>query len=93
MQLRDAVLGSGGRREKVESCMARAMERLPSLEVFAAAASSGEENDMRKLLLLPAAAALISTGALAQSTVTTTTGTGHTAVIQIEPEYRTKIRS
>jgi mRNA-degrading endonuclease toxin of MazEF toxin-antitoxin module len=72
--------------------MARAMERLPSLEVFAAAASSGEENDMRKLLLLSAAAALISTGALAQSTVTTT-GTGHTAAVQIEPEYRTKIRS
>ena len=37
-----------------------------------AAASSGVENDMRKLLLLSTVAALISTGALAQSTVTTT---------------------
>jgi Protein of unknown function (DUF1236) len=93
MQSRDAVLGSSGRREETESRTASAMERLPSLEVFATAASSGEENDMRKLLLLSAAAALISTGALAQSTVTTTTGTGHTAAVQIEPEYRTKIRS
>ena len=48
---------------------------------------------MKKLLLISAAAALISTGAMAQSTVVTTTGTGHTAAVQIEPEYRTKIRS
>lgn len=48
---------------------------------------------MKKLLLLSATAALVSTGALAQSTVvTTTTGIGHTAV-QIEPEYRTRIKS
>ena len=47
---------------------------------------------MRKLLLLSAAAALISTGAIAQSTVTTTTGTGH-AVVQIEPQYRTRIKT
>ncbi|WFU38705.1 DUF1236 domain-containing protein [Bradyrhizobium sp. CB82] len=47
---------------------------------------------MKKLLLLSAAAALISTGAIAQSTVTTTTGTGH-ATVQIEPEYRTKIKT
>jgi hypothetical protein len=48
---------------------------------------------MRKLVLLSAAAALISTAAFAQSTtVTTTTGTGHTAV-QIEPQYRTRIKS
>ena len=47
---------------------------------------------MKKLLLLSAAAVLISTGAFAQSTVVTTTGTGHAAV-QIEPEYRTKIKS
>lgn len=48
---------------------------------------------MKKLILTCAAAALISTGAMAQSTVvTTTTGAGHAAV-QIEPEYRTKIRS
>ncbi|MBR0709966.1 DUF1236 domain-containing protein [Bradyrhizobium liaoningense] len=47
---------------------------------------------MKKLFLLSAAAILISTGAFAQSTVTTT-GTGHAAVVQIEPEYRTKIKS
>ncbi|MBB4372000.1 hypothetical protein GGD63_004804 [Bradyrhizobium sp. cir1] len=47
---------------------------------------------MKKLFLLSAAAVLISTGAFAQSTVTTT-GTGHAAVVQIEPEYRTKIKS
>jgi hypothetical protein len=34
MQPRDAVLGSGGSQEKAETRMARAMERLPSLEVF-----------------------------------------------------------
>ncbi|ULL01634.1 DUF1236 domain-containing protein [Bradyrhizobium sp. I71] len=49
---------------------------------------------MKKLMLTCAAAALISTGAMAQSTVvTTTTGTGHAAAVQIEPEYRTKIRT
>ncbi|MGY4231538.1 sugar (pentulose or hexulose) kinase [Bradyrhizobium sp. USDA 4449] len=48
---------------------------------------------MNKLLLTTAMVALISTGALAQSTVVTTTGTGHTAAVQIEPEYRTKIRT
>jgi hypothetical protein len=47
---------------------------------------------MRKLLLISAAVALLSTGAMAQSSVTTTTGTGH-ATVQIEPEYRTKIRT
>lgn len=48
---------------------------------------------MKKLILTCAAAALITTAAMAQSTVvTTTTGAGHAAV-QIEPEYRTKIRS
>ena len=48
-----------------------------------------------KKLMLTCAAALISTGAMAQSTVvTTTTGAGHTAAaVQIEPEYRTKIRT
>ena len=48
---------------------------------------------MKKLMLTCAVAALISTGAMAQSTVVTTTGTGHTAAVQIEPEYRTKIRT
>ncbi|MEK9278876.1 MULTISPECIES: DUF1236 domain-containing protein [unclassified Bradyrhizobium] len=47
---------------------------------------------MKKLFLLSAAAVFISTGAIAQTTVTTTTGTGHAAV-QIEPQYRTKIKS
>lgn len=49
---------------------------------------------MKKLLLMTASAALIATSAYAQSTVvtTTTTGTAHAAV-QIEPEYRTRIRS
>ena len=48
---------------------------------------------MNKLLLTTALAALISTSAMAQSTVVTTTGTGHAAAVQIEPEYRTKIRT
>ncbi|MGY8710800.1 DUF1236 domain-containing protein [Bradyrhizobium sp. 18BD] len=48
---------------------------------------------MNMLLLTTAMAALISTGAMAQSTVVTTTGTGHAAAVQIEPEYRTKIRT
>lgn len=51
------------------------------------------EDKMRKLFLLSAAAALISAGAFAQSTVVTTTGTGHAAAVQIEPQYRTKIKS
>lgn len=46
---------------------------------------------MKKLFLI-SAVALISTGAFAQSTVVTTTGTGRAAV-QIEPEYRTRIHS
>ncbi len=49
---------------------------------------------MKKLMLTCATAALIPTGAMAQSTVvTTTTGTGHAAAVQIEPEYRTRIRT
>jgi hypothetical protein len=48
---------------------------------------------MKKLFLLSAAAVMISTGAFAQSTVVTTTGTGHAAAVQIEPEYRTRIKS
>jgi Protein of unknown function (DUF1236) len=48
---------------------------------------------MKKLLLL-SVAAMISTGAFAQSTVVTTTGTGHSAgTVQIEPESRTRIKS
>ena len=47
---------------------------------------------MKKILLLAAAASLLSTATVAQTTVTTTTGTG-SAAIQIEPQYRTKIKS
>ena len=48
---------------------------------------------MSRVLLTTAMAMMISTGAMAQSTVVTTTGTGHAAAVQIDPEYRTKIRS
>ena len=48
---------------------------------------------MKKLFLISAAAALLSTSAFAQGTVVTTTGTGHAAAVQIEPQYRTKIHS
>lgn len=48
---------------------------------------------MKKMLLLSAVVALMSSSAFAQSTVvTTTTGTGRAAV-QIEPEYRTRIKT
>ena len=47
---------------------------------------------MKKLMLGIAAAALLSTGAMAQTTVTTTTGVARSTVT-IEPEARTKIRS
>jgi hypothetical protein len=48
---------------------------------------------MKKLLMIAAAASLSATAASAQTTVTTTTtGTGNAAV-QIEPQYRTKIKS
>ena len=48
---------------------------------------------MKKFMLVSAAALLVSTAAMAQTTVTTTTGAGHGATVQIEPEYRTRIRS
>lgn len=48
---------------------------------------------MKKFLLISAAAVLVSTGAMAQSTVVTTTGAAPGATVQIEPEYRTRIRS
>jgi hypothetical protein len=47
---------------------------------------------MKKLFLISAAASLLATAAFAQATVTTTTGTAGAAV-QIEPQYRTKIKS
>lgn len=48
---------------------------------------------MKKLLLTTTTAAMISTGAMAQSTVVSTTGAGHATAVQIEPEYRTRIWS
>jgi Protein of unknown function (DUF1236) len=49
---------------------------------------------MKKLLLFAAAASLSATAAMAQSAVTTTTTTGMgRETVQIEPEYRTKIRT
>lgn len=48
---------------------------------------------MKKLMLISAAALLVSTSAMAQTTVTTTTGAGHGVAVQIEPEYRTRIRT
>jgi len=49
---------------------------------------------MMKKLLLISAAVLVSTSAFAQTTVVTTTGTGHSGgAVQIAPEYRTKIRT
>ncbi|VIO74578.1 hypothetical protein CI1B_53520 [Bradyrhizobium ivorense] len=49
---------------------------------------------MKKLLLMSATALLVSTGAFAQpTTIAPTTGTGHATTVQIEPEYRTRIRS
>jgi Protein of unknown function (DUF1236) len=47
---------------------------------------------MRKLFLVSIATILASTGALAQ-TVVGTTGAGHTATVQIEPQYRTRIHN
>jgi hypothetical protein len=44
------------------------------------------------LVLISAAASLLATAAFAQTTVTTMTGTAGAAV-QIEPQYRTKIKS
>src|SRR4051812_33514845 len=49
---------------------------------------------MKKFLLMSAAASLLATSAIAQTTVTTTTtGTAGAATVQIEPQYRTKIKS
>jgi len=47
---------------------------------------------MKKLLLMTAVASLLAGPAIAQTTVTTTTGTAGAAV-QIEPQYRTRIKS
>jgi hypothetical protein len=47
---------------------------------------------MKKMLILAAAASLGVTMANAQNTIVSTTGAGNAAV-QIEPQYRTKIKS
>ena len=47
---------------------------------------------MKKFLMI-AAASFLATAATAQTTVTTTTGIGPGAAIQIEPQYRTKIKT
>jgi hypothetical protein len=51
-------------------------------KVLDAAAYGGEEENLNKLLLTTAMAAMISTGAMAQSTVVTTTGTAHAVAVQ-----------
>jgi hypothetical protein len=51
-------------------------------KVLDAAAYGGEEENLNKLPLTTAMAAMISTGAMAQSTVVTTTGTAHAAAVQ-----------
>jgi hypothetical protein len=48
---------------------------------------------MKKLLMVVAAASLGATVATAQTTVTTTTTGAGNAAVQIEPQYRTKIKS
>src|ERR1044071_6339097 len=48
---------------------------------------------MKKLVIIAAAASILTTAATAQTTVTTPTGVGSGAAIQIEPQYRTKIKS
>ena len=48
---------------------------------------------MKKFLLMTAAASLMATAAVAQTTVTTTTTGTAGAAVQIEPQYRTKIKS
>jgi hypothetical protein len=46
-----------------------------------------------KLFVIAAAASFLATAAAAQTTVTTTTGVGSGTAVQIEPQYRTKIKS
>jgi hypothetical protein len=59
--------------------------------LFLAAPVRLEDTSMKKLLMLAAAASLAATMANAQ-TGTATTGAA-TATVQIEPQYRTKIKS
>ncbi|WP_249118998.1 DUF1236 domain-containing protein [Bradyrhizobium sp. AUGA SZCCT0158] len=65
-------------------------EQVATAAVLQLVAFSGWRKSMRKLILAAAAVALLSTGATAQTTVTT--GASRAAV-QIEPEARTRIKS
>ena len=47
---------------------------------------------MKKLVFISAIASLIASASVAQTTVATTTGIG-SAGVQIQPQYRTKIKS
>jgi redox-regulated HSP33 family molecular chaperone len=57
----------------------------------AAASGAAQEKPMKKLMMLAAAASLAATMANAQNTTVTTTGAG-SAAVQIEPQYRTRIK-
>jgi len=78
--------GHGGQMELQlrEPEAAKAVLVLPHLVRF-------RRTIMKKLLMLAAAASLVATMANAQTTVTTTGAAP--AAVQIEPQYRTKIKS
>jgi hypothetical protein len=84
---------SRGRNGKKGQTFRRERNGQVDGEFIAAPHTAARENVMKKLMLISAAALLVSTSAMAQTTVTTTTGAAHGAAVQIEPEYRTKIRS
>jgi hypothetical protein len=65
-------------------------EQVVMVAVLWFVAFSGWRKSMKKLILAAAAVALLSTGAIAQTTVTT--GASR-ATVQIEPEARTRIKS
>ncbi len=67
------------------------MERLLLVDVGHRRTEAAWEITMKRLLIIAAAASLLATAATAQQT-TVTTGVGG-AAIQIEPEYRTKIKT
>jgi hypothetical protein len=48
---------------------------------------------MKKLLILATAASLCATAAVAQTSTTVTTTGAASSAVQIEPEYRTRIKS
>jgi hypothetical protein len=87
---------SANRFNREKMAMAKLEPELSQLlQVLSRAACRGARGGhMKKLLLIGAAVScLMSTGVLAQSSVVTTTGVGHTGSIQIEPEYRTRIHT